>query len=233
MNTALILAAGSGIGASAARALAARGDHVTLLARSEGVRRVASALGGTAIVGDYTEPGVIESAVEQVVEAHGRLDVLVVSAGHGPKGAMTELGEDDLAHGFDLYFYNVVRACQAALGPMRAQGGGVIVNVSSSSPSEPSPRFPTSMVARAAMTTWTKLWSAEVAADGVRLNNVLPGYTVADPSSVPAEWVSGIPAGRPASYDEVGGVIAFLVSDAAASIVGQNIRVDGGSTRSV
>jgi NAD(P)-dependent dehydrogenase (short-subunit alcohol dehydrogenase family) len=146
---------------------------------------------------------------------------------------MTELTAADFARGFDLYFHNVVRACHAVLEPMRAHGGGTIVNVSTSVPTEPSPRFPTSMVARAAMTTWTKLWSSEVARDGIRLNNVLPGYTVADPSTVPAEWVSAIPAGRAASYDEVGGVIAFLTSDAASYITGQNIRVDGGSTRSV
>lgn len=232
-KTALVIAGSSGIGAAAARALAAQGHRVAVLARSERAEAVAEEIGGLAIRGSYTEPGVIEDAVAQVADTWGRLDVVVCSAGHGAKGAMTELGVDAFAEGFELYFYNVVRAAQAALPHMRAQGGGAIVNVSSASPTEPSPRFPTSMVARAAMTTWTKLFSAEVAADGVRVNNVLPGYTVEDPTTVPAEWTAAIPAGRAASYDEMGRVIAFLASDDAAYITGANLKVDGGVTRSV
>ena len=232
-KSALVIAGSSGIGAAAARALTNDGCRVAVLARSDKVEAVAAEIGGLPIRGDYTEPGVIEEAVAEVVATWGRLDVVVVSAGHGAKGSMTELGVDDFAVGFDLYFYNVVRAAQAALPHMKAQGGGAIVNVSSASPTEPSPRFPTSMVARAAMTTWTKLFSVEVAADGVRVNNVLPGYTVADPSVVPAEWTATIPAGRAASYDEVGRVIAFLASDDAAYITGENLKVDGGFTRSV
>ncbi|MBB2743045.1 UNVERIFIED_ORG: NAD(P)-dependent dehydrogenase (short-subunit alcohol dehydrogenase family) [Microbispora rosea subsp. rosea] len=83
------------------------------------------------------------------------------------------------------------------------------------------------------MTTWVKLWSAEVAADGIRVNNVLPGYTVADPATVPSDRVSNIPMRRPASYAEIARTVAFLSSDDAAYITGQNVRVDGGVTRSV
>ncbi|MEU3556722.1 SDR family oxidoreductase [Streptomyces fragilis] len=230
--TALVIAGSSGIGAASARELAGRGHRVAVLARGEGAAELAAELGGLALRGDYTEAGVIEAAVAQVVSAWGRLDVLVNSAGHGPKGRLEDLTEQDLAVGFDLYFYNVVRACRAALAPMRAQGGGSIVNISSASPGEPSPRFPTSMVARAAMTTWTKLWADEVAADGIRVNNVLPGYTVADPHSVPAEWTFGIPLGRAASHQEVARTVAFVACDATYT-TGQNLRVDGGLTRGV
>ncbi|MFD8590756.1 SDR family oxidoreductase [Streptomyces sp. NPDC059637] len=230
--TALVIAGSSGIGAASARELAARGHRVAVLARGEGAAGLAGELGGLAIRGDYTEAGVVEAAVGQVVSAWGRLDVLVNSAGHGPRGKLEELTDQDLAAGFDLYFYNVVRACRAALAPMRAQGGGSVVNISSASPAEPSPRFPTSMVARAAMTTWTKLWADEVAADGIRVNNVLPGYTVADPESVPAEWTSAIPLGRAASYREIARTVAFVACDATYT-TGQNLRVDGGLTRGV
>ncbi|MFZ4205465.1 SDR family oxidoreductase [Streptomyces griseoincarnatus] len=227
--TALVIAGSSGIGAASARALAARGHRVAVLARGEGADVLAEELGGLAVRGDYTGAGVVEAAVEQVVSAWGRLDVLVNSAGHGPKGKLEELTDEDWATGFDL---NVVRACRAALAPMRAQGGGSIVNISSASPTEPSPRFPTSMVARAAMTTWTKLWADEVAADGIRINNVLPGYTVADPESVPAAWTSAIPLGRAAAHEEVARTVAHLACD-ATYITGQNLRVDGGLTRAV
>lgn len=231
--SALVIAGSSGIGAAAARALAQAGHQVTVLARSQKADEVAASIGGTAIRGDYTAPGVIESAVDDVVARCGRLDVVVTSGGHGPKGALTELTADDFAAGFDLYFYNVLRAAKAAQPHMQAQGGGALINVSSASPTEPSPRFPTSMVARAAMTTWTKLFATEVAGQGIRVNNVLPGYTVADPATVPAEWTASIPAGRAAAYDEVGRVIAFLASDDAAYITGENLKIDGGLTRSV
>ncbi|KAB2976094.1 SDR family oxidoreductase [Streptomyces sp. SS1-1] len=230
--TALVIAGSSGIGAASARELAARGHRVAVLARGEGAVALAEELGGLAIRGDYTQAGVVEEAVERVVSLWGRLDVLVNSAGHGPKGKLQELTDDDWATGFDLYFYNVVRACRAALAPMRAQGGGSIVNISSASPAEPSPRFPTSMVARAAMTTWTKLWADEVAADGIRVNNVLPGYTVADPETVPDAWTSAIPLGRAAAYQEVARTVAFVACDATYT-TGQNLRVDGGLTRGV
>jgi NAD(P)-dependent dehydrogenase (short-subunit alcohol dehydrogenase family) len=232
-KSALVIAGSSGIGAAAARALTEAGYHVSVVARSEKVEHLAHSIGGTAIRGDYTQPGVIEEAIADVVARTGRIDVVVTSAGHGAKGTLTELSADDFAAGFDLYFYNVLRAAKAAQPHMQAQGGGALINVSSASPTEPSPRFPTSMVARAAMTTWTKLFASEVAPQGIRVNNVLPGYTVEDPATVPAEWTASIPAGRAASYNEVGRIIAFLASDDAAYITGENLKVDGGLTRSV
>ncbi|MFP8886733.1 SDR family oxidoreductase [Streptomyces mangrovi] len=82
------------------------------------------------------------------------------------------------------------------------------------------------------MTTWAKLWADEVAADGIRINNVLPGYTVADPEAVPAAYTSAIPLGRAAAHQEVARTVAFVACDATYT-TGQNLRVDGGLTRGV
>lgn len=232
-KVALVIAASQGIGAACARELAARGHHVAVMARSEALHEVAAEIDGLAVVGDYREEGAVERAVAAVVERWGRLDVLVNNAGHGPKGFVAELTDDELAEGFDVYFYGAVRATRAALPVMRGQGGGAIVNIASAHPSEPSERFPTSMIARASLLTWAKLLSREIAPDGVRINNVLPGFTVADPAEVPSEWTAAIPLGRAAAQTEIAKVVGFLASDDASYVTGQSIKADGGSTRSV
>lgn len=232
-KVALVVAASQGIGAACARELAARGYRVAVMARSEAIHQVAEEIGGLAVAGDYLHPGAVEDAVATVVEKYGRLDVLVNNAGHGPKGLVADLTDDELSEGFDVYFYGAVRATRAALSVMREQGSGAIVNIASAHPSEPSERFPTSMIARASLLTWTKLLSREVAPDGVRINNVLPGYTVADPAEVPSEWTAAIPLKRAAAQEEIARVVGFLASDDASYVTGQSIKADGGSTRSV
>jgi NAD(P)-dependent dehydrogenase (short-subunit alcohol dehydrogenase family) len=114
---------------------------------------------------------------------------------------------------------------------MQAQKGGAIVNISTAWVSEPSAMFPTSAVFRAGLAVYTKLFAGTYAADNVRMNNVLPGWI----DSLPAteERRQSVPMGRYGTADEVAATIAFLVSDDAGYITGQNIRVDGGVTRSV
>lgn len=232
-KTALVVAASRGIGAACAQELAQRGFRVAVMARSETVFDVAAGINGLAVLGDYQSPGSLEDAVTQVIEKWGRLDVLINNAGHGPKGLVANLSDEDLEAGFEVYFKGAVRATRAALPHMRAQGEGSIINIASAHPSEPSERFPTSMIARAALLTWAKLLSREIAPEGVRINNVLPGFTVEDPAEVPVEWTAGIPLRRAAARGEIAKVVAFLASEDSSYVTGESIKVDGGSTRSV
>lgn len=114
---------------------------------------------------------------------------------------------------------------------MQAQKGGAIINISTAWTFEPSAMFPTSAVFRAGLASFTKIFTDTYAADNIRMNNVLPGWI----DSLPAteERRSTVPMGRYGKSEEIAATIAFLASDGAAYITGQNIRVDGGLTRSV
>ena len=114
---------------------------------------------------------------------------------------------------------------------MVAQGGGAIVNISTFATFEPDPLFPTSGVFRAGLAAFTKLFADKYAADNVRMNNVLPGFIDSLPET--EDRRARIPMGRYGRAEEVSSLIAYLVSDAAAYMTGQNLRLDGGLTRAV
>jgi NAD(P)-dependent dehydrogenase (short-subunit alcohol dehydrogenase family) len=111
------------------------------------------------------------------------------------------------------------------------QKSGVIINISTFAAFEPDPVFPTSGVFRAGLAAFTKLFADKYAPDNVRMNNVLPGFI--DTKGVKEEFQRRIPMGRYGTTDEIAGVVSFLASDAGGYITGQNLRVDGGITRSV
>jgi NAD(P)-dependent dehydrogenase (short-subunit alcohol dehydrogenase family) len=114
---------------------------------------------------------------------------------------------------------------------MQRQKSGAIVNISTFAAFEPDPAFPTSAVFRAGLASFAKLYADRYAADNIRMNNLLPGFIDSFPEK--AEIKARIPLKRYGTVEEVAATIAFLVSDAAAYITGQNIRIDGGITRSV
>ena len=124
-----------------------------------------------------------------------------------------------------------VRRVELVAKHMQKQGGGAIINISTFAAFEPDPLFPTSGVFRAGLAAFTKLFSDKYAADNIRMNNVLPGFIDSLPEK--ADRVARIPMGRYARVEELSEVIAFLVSDRSSYITGQNLRVDGGLTRSV
>jgi len=231
-KVALITAGGSGMGADAARRLAADGFKVGILSSSGKGEALAHELGGVGVTGSNQSNDDLQKLVDTTIAHWGRVDVLVNSAGHGPRAGVLELTDEDWHQGMDVYFLNAVRPTRLVTPIMKAQGGGAIINISTFAAFEPDPVFPTSGVFRAGLAAFTKLFSDKYAAENIRMNNVLPGFIDSLPEK--EEFRSRIPMGRYGrSYDEIASVISMLASEGGGYITGQNIRVDGGITRSV
>jgi NAD(P)-dependent dehydrogenase (short-subunit alcohol dehydrogenase family) len=230
-KVAVVTAGGSGMGAAAARRLAQDGFEVAILSSSGKGEALARELGGIGVTGSNQSSKDLKRLVDETMKKWGRIDALVNSAGHGPRGSLLEISDDQWHAGLDIYFMNVVRTVRMVAPIMIAQGGGAIVNISTAWVAEPSPMFPTSAVARAGLAVFTKLFTDQNAADNVRMNNVQPGWI----DSLPAteERRNNIPMQRYGTSEEIAATVAFLVSEGAGYITGQNIRVDGGLTRSV
>ena len=228
---ALLTAAGSGIGAAAARKLAAEGWQVAILSSSGRAVALAGELGGLGITGSNLETADLQRLVDAAMARWGRIDAVVNSAGHGPKGALLDISDADWQRGMEFYLLNVVRIARLVTPVMQQRKRGVIVNVSSYATFEPEAAFPTSGVFRAGLAAFAKLYADQYAADGLRMNNVLPGFIDSLPER--PERRGRIPMGRYGKDQEVAELIAFLVSERSSYITGQNIRIDGGLTRSV
>jgi NAD(P)-dependent dehydrogenase (short-subunit alcohol dehydrogenase family) len=228
---AVITAGGSGIGAAAARRLAADGYKTAILSSSGKAEVLANELGGLGVTGSNQSADDLKRLVDGAMDKWGRIDVLVNSAAHGPRAQIVEITDEQWHMGLDVYLMNVIRPTRLVAPIMQAQRSGVIVNISTAWAFEPDAMFPTSTVFRAGLAAYTKIFADTYAPDGVRMNNVLPGWI----DSLPAteERRTSVPMGRYGTAEEVAGTIAFLASDSAGYITGQNIRVDGGVTRSV
>ncbi len=230
-KVALVTAGGSGMGAGAAQKLADDGFKVAILSSSGKGEALAKELGGIGVTGSNRTEDDLKRLVDAAMEKWGRIDVLVNSAGHGPRAPVLEITDDQWHEGMEVYFLNVVRPTRLVAPIMVAQGGGAIINISTFAAFEPDPVFPTSGVFRAGLAAYTKLFADKYAPDNVRMNNVLPGFIDSLPEK--EEFRARIPMGRYGKTDEISATIAFLASDGAGYITGQNLRVDGGITRSV
>lgn len=230
-KVAVITAGGSGMGADAARRLAEDGFKVAILSSSGKGEALGAELGGVGVTGSNRSVDDLQKLVDLAMERFGRIDVLVNSAGHGPKGPVLEISDDDWHLGMEVYLLNVIRPTRLVTPHMVALGGGAILNISTFAVFEPDPLFPTSGVFRAALASFTKLFADKHAADNVRMNNILPGFIDSLPET--DERRARIPMGRYGKAREVSSLISYLASDDAAYITGQNLRIDGGLTRSV
>ncbi|MDH3476391.1 MAG: SDR family oxidoreductase [Rhodospirillales bacterium] len=230
-KVAIVTAAGRGMGAAIARELAARNYKLALLSPSGAAETLAGELGGLGMIGSVTEPADLEALVAATLEAYGRIDAVVNSTGHPPKGSLLEIDDAAWHEGLDMALLNVVRMARLVTPVMERQGGGAWVNISTYAAFEPEPTFPVSGSLRAALASFAKLYADLYAAANIRMNNLLPGFIESLPET--EERRARIPMGRYGRLEEIAKTAAFLLSEDAGYITGQNLRVDGGITRSV
>ncbi len=252
---ALVCGASEGIGRAAAIELASLGADVTLLARREGALRDAVAAlprSGTQthgfVIADVSQTDALRNAVTALA-ANKPVHILINNTGGPPGGAAHAAGIDAYLDAFNKHLVANQVLLQAVLPGMRAAHWGRIVNVISTSVKEPIANLGVSNTIRGAVASWAKTLSRELGGDGITVNNVLPGYTrtqrldqiLADRSAASGKpqdeiaktMLSTVPVGRFAEAHEIGGVIAFLCTDAAAYVNGQSLAVDGGRMQSI
>ena len=230
-KVAALIASGTGMGADAAKHLHSKGYNISIMSSSGKGQKLANDLGGLGYTGSNLLSKDIKEFVDKTLNEYGKIDVLVNSAGHGPKGDILEISDDDWHKGMEVYFLNVVRASRIITPIMQKQKNGSIINISTFAIFEPESNFPTSGVFRSGLAAFTKLHSDKYAKDNIRMNNILPGFI----DSMPAkeEFLKRIPLQRLGKVSEISAVVEMLASVGGAYITGQNLRVDGGITRSV
>lgn len=227
----VVTAGGSGMGAAVARRFAQDGYKVAILSSSGKGEALAAELGGVGVTGSNQSNDDIKRITDLALEKFGRIDVLVNSAGHGPRAPILEITDEQWHTGLDVYLMNVIRPTRIIAPFMVAQKSGAIVNISTAWAFEPSDMFPTSAVFRAGLAAYTKIFADTYAADNVRMNNVLPGWIDSLPGTEQRREM--VPMQRYGKSEEIAATVAFLASEGAGYITGQNLKVDGGLTRSV
>lgn len=254
---ALVGGSSKGIGFAAAGALAAEGAHVVVVARhGDELEQAAAKLaakpgvdGVLPIVGDLSLAEDIERIVSEALDRYGRVDIAVNNLGGPPPGELLNFSEDEWQLAFDLSFNSARRLNALVLPGMIERGHGRIVSVLSKTIKEPEDRLGLSTIARTALSAYSKLLAQEVAPYGITVNSVLPGSIATDRlSSViqaqakaagrdveeqTSRRLAAVPAGRFGLPEEAGELIAFLASDRAAFVTGQNIAIDGGQIKSL
>jgi 3-oxoacyl-[acyl-carrier protein] reductase len=251
-KVALVTGAGRGIGRAIASALARAGarvgvndiDPATASATVAGLSAVSAQTGPApecaAFAGDISDPAQVAAMVDAVVARWGRLDILVNNAGVEPHGTLLDFPLADWQHTLAVNLTGPFLTIQAAGRTMRAQGGGVIVNISSIAGRAFGLRNRAAYVAaKSGLIGLTREAARELAADNIRVNAVCPGVIATEMTAalrqnpaMMAKWMDEIPQRRLGEPAEVAEVVVFLCSDAARYVTGQAINVDGGKVMS-
>lgn len=253
-KVALVAASSKGLGYGVAKALAANGAKVSLCSRTEGdvaaaARSLADDYGVETLASacDVRLVEDIQAWVDTTVAAWGAIDCLLVNAGGPPAKTLKEVSDDDFQAAFELTLLSSFRMIRLSIPHMT--GGGSILTVTSGSVREPITRLGLSTIMRAGVAGMVKTLADELAGDGIRLNNLVPGRIdtdrVAQLDAVTSQKTglsikavqerarAGIPLGRYGTIDDFGAAGAFLLSPAASYITGATLRVDGGAARSI
>lgn len=230
-KVAAFIASGTGMGADAAKYLRSKGFEIAIMSSSGKGEKLAKDLGGVGFTGSNLLSKDIKEFIDKVYNKHEKIDVLINSAGHGPKGDILEISDEDWMKGMEVYFLNVVRATRIITPIMQKQKNGSIINISTFATFEPDSNFPTSGIFRSGLAAFIKIYSDKYAIDNIRINNILPGFIDSLPTK--EEFLKRIPLQRYGKVSEVSTVVEMLASEGGGYITGQNIRVDGGITRSV
>jgi NAD(P)-dependent dehydrogenase (short-subunit alcohol dehydrogenase family) len=230
-SVAIVTAASMGMGKACAYELVQSGYKVVIMSRGEQITDVAKTIGADAIQGSITNKDDIKTLVEYAMTKYGRIDGVVNNAGYIPKGDILELSDENWHEGLDIVIGSVNSMLKLVTPIFIKQGGGAVVNISTFAAFEPSPVFPISACMRAALGGYIKLYADKYAKDNIRINNVLPGFI--DSKPINEKFIKDIPMGRYGKVEEIAKSVKFLLSDDASYTTGQNIRVDGGITRSV
>jgi 3-oxoacyl-[acyl-carrier protein] reductase len=250
-RVALVAASSRGLGKACALELAREGARVVICARdgarlgtAAGEIRTTTGAEVLPIETDLTDPGQIQNLVEETLRRWSRIDVLVTNSGGPPAGFFDDLEDGAWLQAHELTLMSAVRLIRAVLPAMRAQAWGRIVNITSVSVKQPIDNLLLSNVYRPGVIGLAKTLSAQLAAEGITVNNVAPGYTRTDRvlelaqaraadegkgvEEVLAETTASYPMGRMGEPEELAALVAFLASERAAYITGVTVQVDGG-----
>lgn len=251
-KVAMVAGASRGLGYAVAKALVDEGARVSIASRDEAaISAAARRMGGEVLsVGaDVTSADAIAGWARATEQKFGGIDLLFTNSGGPPAGATLSFDDRAWQDAADLLLFSTLRMIRAAVPSMKSRGGGAILVSTSSSVKEPVQNLGLSTVLRASVSALAKTLALELAAERIRVNQIIPGRIDTDrvkhldevnakkqgvtPEEAKKRAIAAIPMGRYGEIEEFGRVGAFLLSDAAAYITGATVQVDGGLIRSV
>jgi 3-oxoacyl-[acyl-carrier protein] reductase len=255
-KVALVAAASRGLGRAVAEELASEGASLVICARKpETIERVAAEIAGVTgatvigVAADVSDPDDVTRLVQSGIDRFGRIDILVTNSGGPAAGALEAFNPEHWEAATRLLLYSSVNLARAVLPGMKERRWGRILNITSIAVKQPVDNLMLSNSLRAGVTGFARTLANEVAAFGVTVNNIMPGYTRTErveelsrmmaekqgitPEEFVASWEREIPMRRIGEPREFAALAAFLVSERASFITGTSIPVDGGWIKSL